>query len=201
MLNEIMEKCFKNRYREYRLSNNKFITSYYLIDDTYILTFYIINEDGIPIAEMEGEIIATIQQSVNREDRFIKYDVYLILLDLEKYFIDPKEKNEIEKDKFTCRKIFINGNEENWAQELNNKFNLGKEINEFESDLSNEELELINCINKDIENYDIGKNTDINLKSLEDLCSYIEILKLDAKKLSASIEKELIRLERKENED
>lgn len=200
MLNEIMEKCFNNRYREYRLDDNKFITSYYLIDDTYIFTFYVIDENGIPIAEMEGEIIATIQ-SVKGEDRFRKYDVYLILLDLEKYFIDPKEKNEIEKDKFSCRKIFINGNEKDLEQELNNKFNLGKEINEFESDLSNEELELINFINVDIENYDIGKSTDINLKSIEDLCSYIEILKLDAKKLSVSIERELIRLERKENED
>ncbi|RII32262.1 hypothetical protein D2A34_23860 [Clostridium chromiireducens] len=200
MLNEIMDKCFKNRYREYRLNDNKFITSYYLIDDTYILTFYVIDENGIPIAEMEGEIIATIQ-SVKGEDRFRKYDVYLILLDLEKYFIDPKEKNEIEKDKFSCRKIFINGNEKDLEQELNNKFNLGKEINEFESDLSNEELELINFINEDIANYDIDKSTDINLKSIEDLCSYIEILKLDAKKLSASIERELIRLERKENED
>lgn len=200
MLNEIMEKCFNNRYREYRLDDNKFITSYYLIDDTYIFTFYVIDENGIPIAEMEGEIIATIQ-SVKGEDRFRKYDVYLILLDLEKYFIDPKEKNEIEKDKFSCRKIFINGNEKDLEQELNNKFNLGKEINEFESDLSNEELELINFINEDIANYDIGKSTDINLKSIEDLCSYIEILKLDAKKLSVSIERELIRLERKENED
>lgn len=200
MLNEIMEKCFTNRYREYRLDDNKFITSYYLIDDTYILTFYVIDKNGIPIAEMEGEIIATIQ-SVKGEDRFRKYDVYLILLDLEKYFIDPKEKNEIEKDKFSCRKIFINGNEKDLEQELNNKFNLGKEINEFESDLSNEELELINLINEDIAKYDIGKSTDINLNSIEDLCSYIEILKLDAKKLSVNIERELIRLERKENED
>lgn len=174
----IMTSCFGERYRGIEVNESEFFSEYFLIDNSFILTFYNVSEKGIPIAELQGDIIESIQANLN-EDRFQKYEIYIIFVLDNDCLISIREKNEIEKDKFCCRKIFFTGEESELEQFLNERFNLGNDISKFKTNLGGKETEFVNLINNDILPGIIDDDKDI--VDIDSLCSFIEKLKSSIK--------------------
>lgn len=140
--NSIIESCFSNRYEKISIQGENYaIDEYYIIDKTYILTFYDINDclgelDNI-MNNLYSDIITIQNQKL--EDEFYKYEIYLILICSKKENINICDINEMNKDKFVCRKIFIFGNEKEVINEVNRIFNLPLCVSENTSDLIDEE--------------------------------------------------------------
>lgn len=146
----IIKTCFSNRYEKISIQDENYaIDEYYIIDNTYILTFYDISdclsEINIIINNLYSDIITI--QNQNLDDKFYKYEIYLILICSKKEKINICDINKINKNKFTCRKLFVFGNEDEVIHEINGIFNLSSLFDKRRDDVKEEEKIFFNDVN------------------------------------------------------
>lgn len=184
----IIKSCFNDRYEKISIQGENYaIDEYYIIDKTYILTFYDINDclgelDNI-INNLYSDIITIQNQKL--DDEFYKYEIYLILMCSKKEKINICDINEINKDKFVCRKIFIFGNEEEVIKEVNRIFNLPLYASENMSDFTEEEKIFIN---------DSSFLLEEELNSIDEVYDHIYSLKKKSADLIKSMEENILKV-------